>query len=170
MLREKAFTLIELILVVAIVAILAGAMVPIIRGAKIDAQISRMIETGEVLYKASQMFYSDTGVLPADTNDLLADTGIAGWDGPYLEKPLTRKDHPYEGVCYLGSNIVRVVGVEERRYVFYGFMNIDPSLAKRVNDIVEPGEGPFWAGIGTVQYNAGLQWMRFVYNIHVFSL
>ncbi|MBN3040803.1 MAG: prepilin-type N-terminal cleavage/methylation domain-containing protein [Candidatus Omnitrophica bacterium] len=167
---KKSFTLIELILVVAIVAILAGLIAPIIRGARQDAQISRMIDTGEALYKASRLFYSDTGTLPADIDDLLADRGISGWDGPYIEKPLTPKDHPYGGLCYLTNRTVTTIGVREQRYVLYAFWNIDSSFAKRVNDAVEPGEGLIWAMTGKVQYIAVAQWLSFEYHIHTFNL
>jgi general secretion pathway protein G len=41
---------------------------------------------------AIQMYKTDTGQLPSSLSDLLSDPGIAGWEGPYVDKGKTPRD------------------------------------------------------------------------------
>lgn len=104
---SKSFTLIELIVVIAIIAILAAIIAPNVFKAIEKAKISRTVADMKSIKTAVLSYYADTGSWPNshyirdNTSSLLTDPGIAGWDGPYLEKiaqsPLSRQ--PGIGGC-----------------------------------------------------------------------
>lgn len=96
---KKAFTLIELMLVVVIIGVLASLVVPRLAGraeraregaakADIEAGIASAIDTFEM----------DAGRYPANLDELLRQpSGLAGWHGPYLKKsPLDPWGRPYQ--------------------------------------------------------------------------
>lgn len=108
----KSFTLIELIVVIAIIAILAAIIAPNAFRAIEKARSAKVISDLKTIKTASVGFYADTGQWPFRVNNvdytfiasslnlsgsgldpnihlphpLLADPGVAGWDGPYLDK------------------------------------------------------------------------------------
>jgi len=90
--RRGGFTLIEVIVVIAILAILAGAMAPLI-AAQVDQQ--RRLATQDQLQAlgdALRAYERDVNAFPPDTGDDVADLGelqtdtlgATGWSGPYL--------------------------------------------------------------------------------------
>lgn len=93
-LRKNAFTLIELLIVIAIVALLAGVMVPVFRTTRYDAQRAKTLADLEALKTALRMFHFDTGTWPIHirwresllkNEDFLGDP-IPGWGGPYIDE------------------------------------------------------------------------------------
>ena len=89
--KIKAFTLIEMLIVIAIVVILAGAMAPIIRFTKEDARTAKALTILETIRVASHQYHLDTGAWPpygagAVGDGLMANTeGLDGWRGPYVD-------------------------------------------------------------------------------------
>ncbi|MFO7871964.1 MAG: type II secretion system major pseudopilin GspG [Kiritimatiellia bacterium] len=88
--RSSAFTLIELMIVVIIIAALAGMVVPRLlpRAEKARAKISRAemanITTGLKFYRLDVGKYPST---EQGLDALISNPGSApNWDGPYLEK------------------------------------------------------------------------------------
>lgn len=102
--RNAGFSLIEIIVAVSVLSILAAVMVPVVSGIVDDAKFASAQNDLEVVKKAYQSFYADTGYWPGNGNGtwnennhtdtlgnnnyiLFTNTGnIAGWDGPYLER------------------------------------------------------------------------------------
>ncbi|MDD5668718.1 MAG: prepilin-type N-terminal cleavage/methylation domain-containing protein [Candidatus Omnitrophica bacterium] len=108
--RSAAFTLIELIVVIAIIAVLAAIITPNVFRAIEKAKISACIGDIKAIRSASFAFYADTGTLPCTKaggwgedpgftrlitpSNCWANEGgcasgctnVLGWDGPYLEK------------------------------------------------------------------------------------
>ncbi|HVS19976.1 MAG TPA: prepilin-type N-terminal cleavage/methylation domain-containing protein, partial [Planctomycetota bacterium] len=86
---SHGFTLLELIVAVAILAILAGAAIPVT--AKVLTHKARQATRDELsqLGQAASECFRDTGVLPAGIADLIVDPGLAGWSGPYLPGVVT---------------------------------------------------------------------------------
>ncbi|PKN13031.1 MAG: hypothetical protein CVU69_04855 [Deltaproteobacteria bacterium HGW-Deltaproteobacteria-4] len=96
---RNGFTLIEIIVVMAIMSILAGVLTPIVYRVwddqKVDETKARMaalkvaIAGDPELYqqgiRSDYGFVGDIGALPNMVDDLVSDSGIwAGWNGPYL--------------------------------------------------------------------------------------
>ncbi len=96
---KKGFTLIEIIVSIAILSILAGVMVPLVyrvwESNEIAATRTRMADLKTAIAGARDLyqqgvrshygFVGDIGALPNNLDDLVIDTGAwPGWRGPYL--------------------------------------------------------------------------------------
>lgn len=111
--KRRGFTLIELIVAVAIVAVLVGAAVPVT--SKVLSYKARMATRQElqVLADAAVEHFRDTRQLPAVVGDLIVDAGVSGWSGPYL--PGVVADHVtgasgYERDAWSRSYVVSAAG------------------------------------------------------------
>ena len=86
--RKSGFTLLELILVIAIIVVLAGAMLPMFNITRQEAKEAKAKADLDNIKTAAMMFKGDTNSWPAVGSvgaDLVANnSGRAGWDGPYL--------------------------------------------------------------------------------------
>ena len=84
---RKGFTLIEIIVAVAIVAVLAGAITPLVFRELVQAREDATERELAALADGLVDFYTDTGRLPTEAEGLAAlvtDPGAAGWQGPYV--------------------------------------------------------------------------------------
>lgn len=100
--KHRGFTLIELVIVIAIMLILAGSLLPIISTNREEARTARAQSDVDMIRSAASMLFADTGVwAPAGgttcggidfcndgaglvTNDDGSGVTIDGWNGPYL--------------------------------------------------------------------------------------
>lgn len=92
--EEKGFTLVELITVVAIIAILGAVVAPNIIKAIEGSRVVAAISDVKIIKNAALAYYADTGQWPrspengsnSDLGFLVdPDPGVNGWNGPYLE-------------------------------------------------------------------------------------
>ncbi|MDD5668720.1 MAG: type II secretion system protein [Candidatus Omnitrophica bacterium] len=99
--RSSAFTLVELIVVIAIIGVLAAIITPNAYKAIKKAQIARTVSSLKIIKAAVQSYYSDTGswitshYITNNNGPFFRDPGgVTGWDGPYLDhfekSPLTQ--------------------------------------------------------------------------------
>lgn len=85
--RQRGFTMIEMIGVLAVIAILASIVAPKIFTAINDAKINSFAANIQAVQTATIGYYKDVGTLPANESALLTKpSGATGWNGPYLDK------------------------------------------------------------------------------------
>jgi len=82
--NEKGFTLVEVIVVAAIIAILAGILVPMIFSQIDQAKISRARGDIKSLSAAIYAFRKDVGQWPKSTSNAACDSSLLISDGPGL--------------------------------------------------------------------------------------
>ncbi len=84
----EGFTLLEVIVAVAIVAIMAGALTPVVFRQLNEARSDATSRELNTIQKGLMDFYDDTGRFPTEAEGLIAlvvDPGATNWQGPYVE-------------------------------------------------------------------------------------
>jgi general secretion pathway protein G len=100
----KAFTLVELLLVVIIIGVLAAMVVPRMSGRSEDARKSvAKADINANLATALKMYETDNGAFPTTDEGLqallTAPSSATNWKGPYLaKKPVDPWGRPYQYV------------------------------------------------------------------------
>lgn len=82
--RQAGFTLIEVLLVVAILGILAGIVVVNLSGRQEQSMIRAARASIGAISTAVDLYEVDTGRFPGGLGALTADDGAPNWSGPYL--------------------------------------------------------------------------------------
>jgi len=96
--RSRAFTLVEILLVVTIIGILAALVIPKIIGRGEQTRItSASTDVMGGISSALNLYEVDNGVFPKSLQDLIQQPGdVKNWRGPYLGKlPVDAWGHPY---------------------------------------------------------------------------
>ena len=102
---KKAFTLIELMLVIIIIGALAAMVMPRLTGRSEEARTAAaMADVFANIATALKLYELDVGNFPTTEQGLGAlrsePSGISGWNGPYLEtRPLDPWGREYEYAC-----------------------------------------------------------------------
>lgn len=85
--NNRGFTLLEIVIAIAIVALLAGAVTPLafkeLQRAREDATLAEL----DAIKVGLEEFFADTGRFPSEAEGLtalVADPGVSGWAGPYV--------------------------------------------------------------------------------------
>jgi general secretion pathway protein G len=90
--HRPGFTLIELMVVMAILAILAAIIVPKVLGREEDARRARAVSDVESFGTALDMYKADNSEYPTTEEGLqalrVAPPSAKNWNGPYLKKAL----------------------------------------------------------------------------------
>ncbi|MEE9335621.1 MAG: prepilin-type N-terminal cleavage/methylation domain-containing protein [Granulosicoccaceae bacterium] len=177
--KIKGFTLIEIIGVMAVIAILASMATPRIFDAIEDSKVTAVIQQANTVKTTVADFYADTGIWPrhipthVDENlhQLMVNKNgsgnpINGWDGPYMDKELV---NPVVGggfqdilvtdnasyACDLDGN-----GVQDGRFIIYRIDNVNDSVAQKVSQSMDKdgsvisGDGD-WKKAGRVRRYGG---------------
>lgn len=102
--RVSGFTLIEVIVVIAVITLLAGVVVPMVSGVSTQGQAAKILSVVDTLKKACARYYADTGLTaieysgPSYTTATVRNLSMAqttpGWRGPYIDHPLSYSDNP----------------------------------------------------------------------------
>ncbi|MEN7343996.1 MAG: prepilin-type N-terminal cleavage/methylation domain-containing protein [Pseudomonadota bacterium] len=163
--NQRGFTLMEMIGVIAVIAILASMATPLIFEAIRNARISAFVEDVNSLRTSVASYYQDTGRFPLHiptdnrngrrlltTNNV--NNPIAGWNGPYIEKEFANpfQEGGYRAVLTSnnanyqfdldGDGNVDTSGVSVIRV-----NNVSDADARRISDILD-GDGDVESGAG----------------------
>ncbi|MEM9415925.1 MAG: prepilin-type N-terminal cleavage/methylation domain-containing protein [Planctomycetota bacterium] len=113
--RRNGFSLIEIMIVVVVMGILAALIVPQFSKAADKAKAARIVATADALKSACTRYYTDTGTLAleygsdsyatATHHRLSMDQSTSGWNGPYLDDPMTKAENPFGTYAYLYATI-----------------------------------------------------------------
>ena len=85
--RRAGFTLLEVVVAVAIVAVMAGAITPLVFQQLMEAKTEATRNELAAIETGLQRFYADTGRFPRESEGLAAlvgDPGLESWQGPYV--------------------------------------------------------------------------------------
>jgi general secretion pathway protein G len=156
--KKAGFTLIELMVVIAIIGILGVVITPVVGKAIEKAKVARAIATISTIDGALVRYNIDTGLWPAtapgppvlwyvlDHNALLQDDGQIGWDGPYLKS--WDDNDPWGGVLQIRTERLADPGLEWHNSdtvdLFITFNNngaifVPTSAAQRIDDSIDDG-------------------------------
>lgn len=172
--NHAGWTLIELTVVIGILVALAAVVVPMVSSSLEDARIARILDTVDVLRKASHRFHSDLGSYAIehsrrsrpDQHQFALEQNDVRWKGPYIDHPLGRGDNPYDGHVIVLNKLstanfggFRVIGAGGPRLRgrgnFVRFTNIPQEVARRIDDLLEPGVQGNWKRTGRLTWRGG---------------
>ena len=84
--RQRGFTLVELLLVLMILALIGGLVLPGLIGRAESAKVKAAASQVNRLAMGVESYYLDTGQTPESLQQLVEDPGNAsGWNGPYVK-------------------------------------------------------------------------------------
>lgn len=174
---ERGMNLIEIVIVVSVLAMVAGLLAPAVSNAMQDAKATKIVAVGDALKKACAKHRADTGKYAIEYSgssytsgtyhQLSLNQGTPGWSGPYLDHPLSTGDNPFGGFAYLyvnltggsaapdgfdptgsGSTVVRGDGQ------FVAFSSVPEDVAQLVDEAWDPNIPGDWKSRGRVEYNS----------------
>lgn len=90
--RRGGFTLVEILLVVAILGILSGVAVVSLRGRTKTANIAATRTSIQAIQTAIDVYETDNGVYPGSLQSLLTRGSENNWNGPYIRDGRMPKD------------------------------------------------------------------------------
>jgi len=86
---QRGFTLVELLLVLVILALIAGLVLPGIIGKAESAKAKAASSQISRISMSVESFYLDTGNAPSSLEELVNEpSGVTGWNGPYIKNSL----------------------------------------------------------------------------------
>jgi general secretion pathway protein G len=86
---QRGFTLVELLLVLVILALIAGLVLPGIIGKAESAKAKAASSQISRISMSVESFYLDTGITPSSLDELVSEpSGVNGWNGPYIKNTL----------------------------------------------------------------------------------
>jgi len=89
--EQRGFTLVELLLVLVILALIAGLVLPGIIGKAESAKAKAAASQISRISMSVESFYLDTGNTPSSLDELVNEpSDAAGWNGPYIKNSLLK--------------------------------------------------------------------------------
>lgn len=88
---QRGFTLVELLLVMVILALLAGLILPNLIGKAESAKNKAAASQISRISMSVENYYLDTGQTPSSLDELVNEpAGVTGWNGPYIKSSLLK--------------------------------------------------------------------------------
>lgn len=124
-LRAQGFSLLELVVIVAVLVLMAGIIAPTAQHLLVDAKAQKISDLAEALRGACMRYHLDTnayakeGVFAApdaegEYPDLITDrreyllsyaAGTPSWNGPYTDHPLLPSDNPTGNPIFVSNQL-----------------------------------------------------------------
>ncbi len=175
--RSSGFTLIEIIVVLALITLLAGVVVPMVSGVSSQGQAAKILAVADTLKKACARHFADTGrtaieysgpsYITASVRNLSLTQTTAGWRGPYIDHPLSYSDNPFGTYVHVYSSFTAgnpnpggfdLVGAGSDTVTgagnFVRFGSVPQPVAQAVNDTLDRSIPGDWMTTGQVEYDA----------------
>ncbi len=142
--NEGGFTLIEMLIVVAIIGILANIAIPVVRNNMYKAKAIRVVSDFLKVRRAAFEYYRDHGSYPRDYYPGKEPSELK----PYLKGTVAWR-YPVKGVLYDWENWVRRDGKPKHRWtkVLYGF-SVTTRDRELIDAIRKVYDGPFHYTLG----------------------
>ncbi len=173
---RKGFTLVELMVVIAVIGLLGTVLVPTVTKVVDDARVAKIISTASALETGADAYYTDTGLYAVEYGCIACTaldlhrlafnyTAITTWNGPYIKKPLSLADNPYGGQVYMYQTLVGGGGCTANGFDLSGdgandrsgsgnfvcFTGIPTTIADKVEKKYDQGVGGTAASSGRVK-------------------
>ena len=173
--RHRGFGAAGAVLAIAGVVLLAGLVLPALGSTHLDSRAARVLDVVKRLADAARSYHADTGDLATEYSgrayqrdryhELSKRQPIEGWRGPYLPRPLSRRDNPFGGFVYLYENLegaaarangfllegegaAKTSGAGQ----FVAFSRVPRDLAMQVDAALDDGVPGDWDRHGRVEF------------------
>ncbi len=145
--KGKGFTLIELMVVIAIIAVLGAVIAPQVFKQIDKARSSRVVSDYSTMKTAAYSYFNDTRGWPGATtggaaNGFTLTDGATGWEGPYLQAWPT---HPWKRAAadLVGYHVATTPNFDGnnsvKRYAYFTLTNIPANERDRIETTLDGG-------------------------------
>lgn len=168
--RQSGFTLIEIVVVIAVLALLAGLALPMLGSTTNDARVTKILAGLDQQRKAVQRFHNDTRQYATERSDRTGESNheltmnqrITGWKGPYLDHVLSQADNPFDDAVLIYPDLEPAGGFDQDgdgrtdarghgQIVVY--RNVDRTSAEQIDGALDRGIPGDWNRTGRVKWS-----------------
>lgn len=141
-------------MIIALMAALAGIGVPLAINLVRSAKADQILKLADTLRDACRRYWVDTDAAVSDFGQLYT-SGLATWQGPYIDHPVSDKDNPTSGTLALtlfAANTFTAAGARTGGALTLG--SIDLPLAQEIDRVWDVPAVANWQEQGRIEYNA----------------